>query len=124
MVSSCSLRAKPVAEVGGDGVEVAAQAVAGEGGDAVVVQTQLKIMEQGIGILLLAAAQMQRGDDLGDGVNGQPEPLDASPDLGVQFVELDEGQDEDRGSSGCAVDSLWVPMRVSQRVMVESAWPV
>ena len=28
------------------------------------------------------------------GIDGQPEPLDASPDFGVQLVQLDEGQDQ------------------------------
>ena len=36
VVSSCPLRTKPDAEVGGDGIEVAAKSVAGEGGDAIV----------------------------------------------------------------------------------------
>ena len=54
VVSSCLLRAKPGAEVRGDGVEVTAQSVVGEGGDAVIVQTQLEIMEEGTGVFLLA----------------------------------------------------------------------
>ena len=47
VIGSRSLRMKPIAEVGGGGVEVAAQAIAGEGGNAVVIQTQMKIMEKG-----------------------------------------------------------------------------
>ena len=47
-----------------------------------------------MGVLLLASTQMKRGDDLGDGIDGQPEPLDASPDFGVQLIQLDEGQDQ------------------------------
>ena len=52
VVSSCPLRSEPVTEVGGDGIEVAAQAVAGEDGDAVVVQTQMEIVGQSMGVLL------------------------------------------------------------------------
>ena len=98
VVSPCPLRSMPVAAPGGlpggDGVEVAAQSIAGEGGYAVFVQTQTEIVEEGMSVLLLASTQMKRGDDLCDRVNGQPEPLDASPDFGVQFVELDEGEDQ------------------------------
>ncbi len=58
------------------------------------VQTQMEIVEEGIGILLLASAQMERGDDLGHWIDGQPEPLDAGSNLGMQLVQLDEGEDQ------------------------------
>ena len=41
VITPCSFWAKPVAEVGGDGVEVAAQTIAGEGGYTLFVQTQM-----------------------------------------------------------------------------------
>ena len=82
VVGASTLWTEPAAKVCGDGVEVAAQAIAGEGGNTVVVQTHFEIMENGIGIILLAAAEMKRRDDLGDRVDGEPEPLDASPDFG------------------------------------------
>ena len=78
--------------MGGIGVEVAAESVAGEGRVGVFVQTQPQIVEEGMSILLVVSAQMKGWNGLGDRVNSQPEPMDTSPDSGVQLVQLNEGQ--------------------------------
>ncbi len=52
-------------------------------------------MGQGHGILVLAKAEMKRGQDLGNRVNGEPQPHAADlADSAEEFIHLDEGQEQ------------------------------
>ncbi len=87
--------ADPVAEMGSDGIEIAAQAVGGEGRNAIFLQTKFQVMGQGHGILVLAKAEMKRGQDLGERVDGEPQPHAADlADSAEELIHLDEGQEQ------------------------------
>jgi hypothetical protein len=87
---------KPVTEVSGEGVEVAAQSVGGDGGDAVLVKTMLEVMDESKGVVLRASAEMQGGDGFADRVEGEPKPRGTGSltNTCIKFIHLDVGQDE------------------------------
>lgn len=96
VIRASARRAKPGAEVSGEGVEVAAEAVGGEGGDAFRSQTQLEVVNHGEGVGFGATADVQCRNGLADGVDGEPEPASRGDgaDAGVEFVDLKYGKDE------------------------------
>jgi hypothetical protein len=68
-IGASTLRAKPVTEVGGDGVEITAQAVSREGGVAVRPQAHIDIVYESYGIFVFAMTQVKRWQDLGDRID-------------------------------------------------------
>lgn len=91
VIGSGSGRAKPTTEVGGDGVEVRPQAIREKQGYPAWFQGEFEVVEQGIGILLSASSQIERGDQLAERIDGQPQPSGFAhrADPGVQLIELE-----------------------------------
>ncbi len=93
MIGAGTLRAKPVTEMGGDGVEIAAQTICCESRDAIRLQAHLEIVGESHGIIVFAMTQVKGRQDLGDWIDGEPQPhLASATNPAVELIHLDEGQ--------------------------------
>lgn len=93
MIGSSAWRTKPVTEMSRDGVEISSQTIGGEGRDGVWVKAQLEIMNQSHSVIILTLAEVKRGQYLGDGIDGQPQPHFAgTAHPTIQLIHLDQGQ--------------------------------
>jgi len=70
MIGAGTLRAKPMTEMGSDGVEIAAQSVSRESGNAVRLHAHLEIVGEVHGVIIFAVTQVKRRQDLGDWIDG------------------------------------------------------
>ena len=83
-------RGRPEAEVGGEGIEVEAEAIAAERGNATGSETGLEIVDEGVGQELSARANLKGEDDFGADFEGDPDPdILSMADMGLEFVKLD-----------------------------------
>ena len=93
MIGASTLRAKPMTEVGSDGVEIATQSISREGGDAIRLQSQFEIVGESHSIFVFAMTQVKGRQDLGDWIDDEPQPHFASAtDATEELIHLDEGQ--------------------------------
>jgi hypothetical protein len=93
MIGASTLRAKPVTEVGSDGVEIPTQSISRESRVAIRLQTHLEIVRESHGVNIFAMTQVKGRQDLGDWIDRQPQPHFASaPDATVELIHLDEDQ--------------------------------
>jgi hypothetical protein len=75
MILAGAWRAKPRAEVSGEGVEIAAEAIGGEGRDDARNQTQLEVVNDGEGVGFGATADVGEANQNGgvDAFGEQPQ---------------------------------------------------
>ena len=90
MIFSSAGRFVPEAEMSGDSVKILIDAIAGKNGQAVWFQAFPDLMEQLVGIIWGATANMERHDALGLSRDGRPDPNPFSIlfDLCDQFIQL------------------------------------
>lgn len=83
-------RRRPEAEVGGEGIEVEAEAIAAERGDTTGSEAAFEIVDEGMGQELRTGADLEGEDDLRAGFEGDPDPdIVSMADMGFEFVKLD-----------------------------------
>jgi len=76
--------------VGGEGIEVQVQAITGEKRDAVRGQDLSQRVDEPMSHGLAARAELKHRNNLGERIDGQPEPenLVGSAQPGAQFIQL------------------------------------
>lgn len=83
-------RGRPEAEVGGEGIEVKAEAIAAERRNAAGSEAGFEIVDEGVSQELGARADLEGEDDLRAGFEGDPDPdILSMADMGFEFVKLD-----------------------------------
>ncbi len=82
---------KPLAEMGCEGIEVQIEAITGEERQIARGQDVSQGVDDRMRCVLRAGAQMEHGKNLGERINGQPEPehVCRAAQSGAQFVQLE-----------------------------------
>jgi hypothetical protein len=83
-------RHKPPAKVGRESIKVEIQTITRKEWEAARSHSLSQIVDEQMGHVLGARAELKHGKDLGEGIDGQPQPehLSGAAQPGAQFVQL------------------------------------